>query len=131
MQTITLTARRGSIERLAMQVKLDGQEPPMHMNWGMGQRTEGVSSIEAQMGPRYIPLEKNDHYTVWIWVAARTTEDNQRLIYNVEGSLPVNLKAAKVPFINFDIYFIPVESKPCKLKLNVKSWDELNLTFRD
>jgi hypothetical protein len=131
MQSITVTARRGSIPRLAMQVRLDGQEPPLHMNWGMGQRTEEASSIASQLGPRYIPLEKDDNYLIWIWVAARTREGGQRLLYNVEGSRPVDLKSAKEPFIDFDICFIPVESKPHKLRLNIKSWEELGLTVRD
>jgi len=131
MQAMIVTARRGSIPRLAMQVRLDSQEPPLHMNWGMGQRVEEASSIGSQLGPRYIPLEKDDSYLVWIWVAARTREGEQRLLYNVEGSRPVNLKDAKEPFIDFDIYFIPVENKPHKLRLNIKSWEELGLTVRD
>jgi hypothetical protein len=131
MQTITLTARRSDIRRLALQIKFLDKGPtlpPMHMNWGMGQRDE-KDTIAADWGPRYIELAKDDHYRIWVWIAARTTQGDETYMYNVEGANPMNLKTMN-PFIDFEIYCVPISKKPFKFRANTSSWANLDLTFR-
>jgi hypothetical protein len=146
LQSLILTARRSSIERLGNKVLLRSQvvkgvhypyeqEYPMHLKWASYDRT--VDSLTGRMiirePPPHIVLEKDEPHVVWIWNAKRFEGeyDDATFEVNIDPTLSIKLKEAKVDAIEFDIQFLPVEKNMRKFRLNVKSWDELSLTERE
>jgi hypothetical protein len=135
-QSLMLFARRNAIERLGNEVMLrNGNEQgyPMHLKWAEHEKM--VDSLTGRLmvrdSPRYIAIEKDDHHLVWVWNALWYEGEDPILNVNIDGFRPFRLRDGKKDYVDFDIRFLPVDAKPRKFRFYVKSWDDLNLTFRD
>jgi len=104
---------------------------PTHLSWSVPQRSLDVTTghVTIVQSPRYLRLVKDDELPLWIWCAFRTRPGTEGLLLNMDPPRFFKLQDVKEPkHIDIDIQFVPVDKKPRKYQLNVKSWDELGLT---
>lgn len=126
-QALSLTAMKNSIERLRAKAWLD-QEGPVYLSWSRPPTSHWGLATFAE-SPLYMDMVKDEVVVLPIWMAEKS-EGKVTLTLNTEAKTKKLLSELTRPFVDIDIQFIPIETKPRQFRLNVKSWDELNLTER-
>jgi hypothetical protein len=142
-QTLTVKVLNAAIDSLGAKVWLNG-DGPTYLLWSTTQkvlepRTGRVTITEAPKFLNFVP-EQQESLTVWM---AWRQESKEYLVLHTDvyptpneslGGLDVEKLSRELGRINIDIQFIGknyTDPNPRRFRLNVKSFDELNLTERD
>jgi hypothetical protein len=137
MQSLALTAKNYGVPRLGAMMWLDGVGP-YHMRWKMPQTVPETFKIgDSQFtrgryveSPRHIRIVKDEKIFLCVWFAYRRREV-EKFTLNTEPLLTHNFGEFGRDSVDMEIQFAPIDKKPRKYQLCVKSWNELDLTERN
>lgn len=142
-QTLVVKVLNAAIDNLGAKVWLNG-DGPTYLLWSTTGKTVEPSTgrITITEAPKFLNFVAEQQESLTVWMAWRN-ESGEYLVLHTDvyptpndplGRLDVKKLSRELGRVNIDIQFIGknyTDPMPRRFRLNVKSFDELNLTERD